>query len=189
MVCIDARRLALWESMSEEQRLETLIQYMQKYVVDRTYDNYILLALAANGFLDITYTHQPLDESVLRHMDKPHVVFNHDPDGIWRKRVVDEINIVHMVPDNHLFHPLVKYMQSFYANGYSRLLDIYSSKFEADFMLSYLLLLIGQENLKRNFRKILLDTYRPEVDNTLHLTTSPIERKYGNWEAFAKAYL
>ena len=50
---LDAKNLGLWESLSDEQKIDVLIRYVKEYNVDETYDHYILLTLAANGFLRI----------------------------------------------------------------------------------------------------------------------------------------
>ena len=47
-----------WEAASDEVKFSILIHYMKEYNVDETYDNYILLTLAAHGFLKIVYDRQ-----------------------------------------------------------------------------------------------------------------------------------
>ena len=207
----EAEIFKTWEAASDELRLSTLIHYMQEYNVDESYDHYVLLTLAAHGFLGIEYNRQSADDSVLRYMD------NETLSSLWDDICIckDEsysISIVHTVPDNHPLHPFVEYAQSHYVNNYTHSHDFYASKFEADFELSYLLLLIGEEKLRENYRKIILDTYQPKSDGALwevpneniidldesylsHLhdgvfpEPTTIQRWYGEWESFVVNFL
>lgn len=156
-VILDTKKLKIWESMSEEQKIEVLIYYMKGYKVDKTHDNYVLLALATNGFLDIVY-HQR-QNNVLRYIEKDRLFFVDDDGSIWENRIIDGISIIHTVPNGHLFHSLVEYTQSnLVENNHSK--KTYAFKLESDFMLTYLLLLIKRESLINNFRRIFLEVYQ-----------------------------
>lgn len=210
-IYFEFEKLQRWKDTSDELRLSTLIHYMQEYNVDESYDHYVLLTLAAHGFLGIEYNRQSADDSVLRYMD------NETISSLWDDIYIckDEnygISIVHTVPDNHPLHLFVEYAQSHYVNNYTHSHDFYASKFEADFELSYLMLLIGEEKLRENYRKIILDTYQPKSDGALwevpnediidldesylsHLHDGvfpePTTRKrwYGEWESFVVNFL
>ena len=210
-IYFESEKLQRWKDTSDELRLSTLIHYMQEYNVDESYDHYVLLTLAAHGFLGIEYNRQSADDSVLRYMD------NETISSLWDDIYIckDEnysISIVHTVPDNHPLHLFVEYAQSHYVNNYTHSHDFYASKFEADFELSYLLLLIGEEKLRENYRKIILDTYQPKSDGALrevpneniidldesylsHLhdvvfpEPTTIQRWYGEWESFVVNFL
>lgn len=202
-VLLDTKKLKIWESMSNKIRLYTLIHYMREYNVS-TYDNYILLTLAAHGFLKIEYDRHVVDDFVLRHMDKKNILFFGDEINVWEGKFEHSISIVHTMPDNHSMRSLVECAQSHFVNNYTQSHNYYASKFEADFMLSYLMLLIGEKELRENIRKIFLDTYQPESDGALwkipkevwneldlslpdvvHQDSSGVKRWYGKWEAFA----
>lgn len=210
-IYFEFEKLQRWKDMSDELRLSTLIHYMQEYNVDESYDHYVLLTLAAHGFLGIEYNRQSADDSVLRYMD------NEALSSLWNDIYICNdknysISIIHTVPDNHPLHPFVEYIQSHYVNNYTHSHDFYASKFEADFELSYLMLLIGEEKLRENYRKIFLDTYQPKSDGALwevpnediidldesylsHLHDGvfpePTTRKrwYGEWESFVVNFL
>ena len=210
-IYFEFEKLQRWKDMSDELRLSTLIHYMQEYNVDESYDHYVLLTLAAHGFLGIEYNRQSADDSVLRYMD------NETISSLWDDIYIckDEnysISIVHTVPDNHPLHLFVEFAQSHYVNNYTHSHDFYASKFEADFELSYLMLLIGEEKLRENYRKIFLDTYQPKSDGALwevpneniidldesYLSHShdgvfpeptTIQRWYGEWESFVVNFL
>lgn len=206
---LDVNTLETWKYTSDELKVSTLIHYMKDYndIVDGTYDHYILLTLAANGFLRIEYDRQLVDDSVLRHMDKRNITFIGDEINVREEKFEHSISIVHTVPVNHPLCPLVEYAQSHYVNNYTHSHDTYASKFEADFKLSYLLLLIGEKKLRENFRKIFLDTYQPKSDAALwdipnedlfdldqelsesHDVVHPVPENetkwYGGWESFA----
>lgn len=208
MITLDVRKPVIWESMSDELRLETLVYYMKNYDVDKTYDNYVLLALATNGFLDIIYNHHSSDKSVLRYVNKEKISLANDVDDIWNEKFSNGISIVHTVPDGHMLCPYVEYTQSHFVNNYTYSSELFESKFNSDFMLSYLLLLIGEEQLKKNYRRIILDTYEPESNNALwdkpktewdglNFDLEPIapsssstsEKHYGTWETFVVNFL
>ena len=210
-ICFEFEKLQKWKDTSDELRLSTLIHYMQEYNVDESYDHYVLLTLAANGFLKIEYDRQVVDDSVLRYMDNEALSSLWDDIYICNDKNYS-ISIIHTVPDNHPLHPFVEYIQSHYANNYTHSHDFYASKFEADFELSYLMLLIGEEKLRENYRKIILDTYQPKSDGALwevpneniidldesylsHLhdgvfpEPTTIQRWYGEWESFVVNFL
>ena len=210
-IWFEFEKLERWQEMSDELRLSTLIHYMKEYNVDESYDHYVLLTLAAHGFLGIEYNRQVVDDSVLRYMD------NETLSSLWDDAYIFKewnncISVVHTVPDDHPLHPFVEYIQSHYANNYTHSHDFYASKFEADFELSYLMLLIGEEKLRENYRKIFLDTYQPKSDGALwkvpnenlidlddsylsHLhdgvfpEPTTIKRWYGEWESFVVNFL
>ena len=186
---LDAKNLGLWESLSDEQKIDVLIRYVKEYNVDETYDHYILLTLAANGFLRIEYDRQLVDDSVLRHMDKENVTFFGEGDIVWKEKFEHSISIVHTVPLNHPLLPFVKYAQSNFVNNYTYSHDFYASKFEADFKLSYLLLLIGKKELRKNFRKIMIRSYTPMRNTTLFAITASRMKKYNEWEDFVIDFL
>ena len=74
MIHLDTEKLARWETMSDEERLPVLMQELKSYnKVDNTYDNYILLTLAAHGFLRIEYDKESVTSSVLRHATKENI--------------------------------------------------------------------------------------------------------------------
>ena len=207
----DAKTFKAWEVASDEVRLSTLIHYMQEYNVDKTYDNYILLTLAAHGFLKIEYDRQ-VDETVLRHMEEVDIWLRKEGDRIAKDKLGKSISIVHTVPDNHPLYPLVECVKSHYVNNHTHSYALYVSKFEADFMLSYLMLLIGEKKLRENYRKIFLDTYQPKSNGALWkipekdfidlnesylsqlhdgVFSAPanIKKSYGGWESFVVKFL
>lgn len=207
----DAKTVKAWEAASDEVRLSTLIHYMQEYNVDKTYDNYILLTLAAHGFLKIEYDCQ-VDETVLRHMEKVDIWLREEGDRVAKDRLGNSIGIVHTVPDNHPLLPLVECAKSHYVNNHTHSYEEYASMFEADFMLSYLMLLIGEKKLRENYRKIFLDIYQPKSDGALWkipekdfielnesyfsqlhdgVFSAPvtIKKNYGAWETFVVNFL
>lgn len=190
-VLLDSRTLNEWESMSDEEKLSTLIKYLKGYNVDGTYDRYILLTLAANGFLRIEYDRQLVDDSVLRHMDKENVVFFGEDVNGWKEKFEHSISIVHTVPVNHSLLPFVKYAQSNFVNNYTYSNDFQVSKFEADFKLSYLLLLIEKKELRKKFCKIMLFSYKPMRYATLYAITAgrPMKKYYNEWETFVIEFL
>ena len=201
-IILDAKTLKTWEAASDEVRLSTLIHYMQEYNVDKTYDNYILLTLAANGFLKIEYDRQVVDDCVLRHIERENIWLRKEGDRVAKDKLGNSISIVHTVPDNHPLHPLAECAKSHYVNNPTHSYDLYASKFEADFELSYLMLLIGDKNLRENYRKIFLDIYQPKSNGALweipkkdwdELNLTPeivypapatIKSNYGEWESF-----
>ena len=206
-IILDAKTLKTWEAASDEVRLSTLIHYMQKYNVDKTYDNYILLTLAANGFLKIEYDRQVVDDCVLRHMERENIWLRKEGDRVAKDKLGNSISIVHTVPDNHPLRPLAECAKSHYVNNPTHSFDLYASKFEADFELSYLMLLIGDKNLRENYRKIFLDIYQPKSNGALweipkkdwdELNLPPeivypapatIKSNYGEWESFVVNFL
>ena len=206
-IILDAKTLKTWEAASDEVRLSTLIHYMQEYNVDKTYDNYILLTLAANGFLKIEYDRQVVDDCVLRHMERENIWLRKEGDRVAKDKLGNSISIVHTVPDNHPLHPLAECAKSHYVNNPTHSSDLYASKFEADFELSYLMLLIGDKNLRENYRKIFLDIYQPKSNGALweipkkdwdELNLTPeivypapatIKSNYGEWESFVVNFL
>lgn len=202
----EAEIFKTWEAASDELRLSTLIHYMQEYNVDKTYDNYILLTLAANGFLKIEYDHQ-VDETVLRHMEKENIWLKKEGDRVAKDKFGHSISIVHTVPANHPLLSFAECAKSHYVNNPTHSYDLYASKFEADFVLSYLMLLIGDKNLRENYRKIFLDIYQPKSNGALweipkkdwdELNLTPeivypapatIKSNYGEWESFVVNFL
>lgn len=205
-VILDTKKLKIWESMSNKIRLYTLIHYMREYNVS-TYDNYILLTLAAHGFLKIEYDRQVVDDFVLRHMERENIWLRKEGDRVAKDKLGNSISIVHTVPDNHPLHPLAECAKSHYVNNPTHSYDLYASKFEADFELSYLMLLIGDKNLRENYRKIFLDIYQPKSNGALweipkeywdELNLTPeivnpapatIKSNYGEWESFVVNFL
>ena len=205
-----------WEAASDEVKFSILIHYMKEYNVDETYDNYILLTLAAHGFLKIEYDRQ-VDESVLRHMKKENIWLKKEGDRVAKDMFGHSISVVHSVPENHSLYPLVECVKSHFVNNYSHSYKLYASKFEADFKLTYLLSLIGEKKLRENIRRIFLDTYQPKSDTAFtyrlrpdgisriipkekkdesHLSpeivysaSTNMDRNYGEWESFALKFL
>lgn len=184
MIHLDTEKLARWETMSDEERLPVLMQELKSYnKVDNTYDNYILLTLAAHGFLRIEYDKESVTSSVLRHATKENISILEEKDKVWAEKFTNSISIVHTVPMRHSLYPLVKFTQSHFANNYTHSHNLYDAKFEADFTLSYLLLLMGEKVLLKKLRAIILAMYTPQRNTTLFGVTSSSIKDY-EWESF-----
>ena len=184
MIRLDTKKMSKWESMSDEEKIPVLMQELKSYnKVDNTYDNYIFLTLAAHGFLRIEYDRESVTSSVLRHATKENICFVEDKDKVWGEKFTNSISIVHTVPMRHSLFPLVKLTQSHFANNYTHSHNLYDAKFEADFTLSYLLLLMGEKVLLKKLRAIILAMYTPQRNTTLFGVTSSSIKDF-EWESF-----
>lgn len=185
------RLLSEWKSMSDEEKFSTLIKMINK--VD-TYDAYVLLALAANGFLDVEYNHSVQESSLLLqfykidesyHFYKSFSFYKKDEDVEWKDNLYPEvISIIHKIPDDHPFYSFIQNIKDDFSkryHGYS----MHAPRIEPIIILIELLLLIGAEKLKQNCKRVLLEAWNDEegqISNSGTLTP-------GQWDSFAMEFL
>lgn len=168
-----------WSLTSDEWIIDRLVRNVGSTGKVDTHDACALLALATNGFLDIQYSASVQDSSVLLLVQKINASLYKDGDSVWSDtRYPETISIIHKVSENHPFHSFIQNIKDKLSRKYN-CLDGSSFPYISPILtLSELLLLIGTEKLRLNYRNILYRFFPSRF-------RWGFQKKLENWDSFA----
>lgn len=168
-----------WSLTSDEWIIDRLVRNVGSAGKVDTHDACALLALATNGFLDIQYSASVQDSSVLLQVQKINASLYKDGGSVWSDtRYPETISIIHKVSENHPFHSFIQNVKDKLSRKYN-CLDGSSFPYISPILtLSELLLLIGTEKLRLNYRNILHRLFSSRF-------RWGFQKKLDNWDSFA----